>query len=152
MFEKSRDDASPGQGRADHPMGAIDHRKSECSNSALDHVSRSKRALSTAPGAHGRRGCVAWPGSNGPSAWLSMPAIVLLQADRALCLDDLLEGRRRQLVAALACRVARAHDQDVQPVDPMSADPRVRPRASTQLVGTVDGEGGQASLRVEARG
>src|SRR5262249_23633774 len=94
-------------------------------------------------------GSVAWPGSNGPSAWLSMPAIVSLQADRALCLDDLLEGHKRQLIAALACRVAGGDEHDVQPVDPMPADPRVGSRAATQPVGPVQGEGGQASLRVE---
>ena len=78
-----------------------------------------------------------------------MPAIVWLQADRALCPDDLLEGRGRQLAAARTRRVARADDQDIQPVDPMPADPRVRPRATAQPVGTVQDEGAQARLAVE---
>ena len=58
---------------------------------------------------------------------LSMPAVVGLQAQRALCPDDLLVGHR--LIAALACRVAGGDQQDVQPVDPVSADPGVGARA-----------------------
>ena len=94
-----------------------------------------KSSASALVGANRRPGrlasdSVARPCSNGPPAWLSMPVIVLLQADWALCSDDLLEGRGRQLLAALARRVAGGDDQDVQPVDPVPADLRVRPRAT----------------------
>src|SRR5215469_17927527 len=96
-------------------------------------------------------GCsVAWPGSNGPSAWLSMPAIVALQAGRALCPDDLLEGHG--LVAAPARRVAGGDEGDVQPVDPVPADPCVRSGAAAQPVGAVQDEGAQARLAVEVLG
>jgi GYD domain len=64
------------------------------------------------------QGCVAWPGSNGPSAWLSMSA-----SFRGLRLDDLREGHRWQPVAALARRIAGLDGHSVQPVDAVPSDP-----------------------------
>jgi hypothetical protein len=49
---------------------------------------------------------------------LSMPVIAPLQADRALRLDDLLERHRRQLIAALARRVAVPTIRMFSRVDP----------------------------------
>src|SRR5579875_3100759 len=89
-------------------------------------------------------GSEAWPGSNGSVSLLSMPADDQLPANRALCPDDLLEGRRRQLVAALARRVTGSDEEDAQSVDPVPADPGVCARATAQPVGAVLADDPQA--------
>src|SRR5579875_1942891 len=97
-------------------------------------------------------GSEAWPGSNGSVSLLSMPADDQLPANRALCPDDLLEGRRRQLVAALARRVTGSDEEDAPSVDPVPADPGVCARATAQPVGAVLAYDPQAQLGVEVLG
>src|ERR1039457_6424276 len=76
-----------------------------------------------------------------------------LQPDRAVRVDDLLEGEGEGVLAgvALAVRVAARDGQQPEYVRPVPADARVLPRAVADRVGAADGALQHAGPRVEAR-